>query len=97
MTSVYDWFVALHQQNPHLLKALLAGTLVSSVCGVIGCFIILRRMAFLADAIAHSMLAGVVCGYLVMKLLFNVAASAPGMLIGSLLAGLLTVAMVGFI
>ena len=33
MTGVYDWFVQLHQQSPHLLKALLAGTLVSGVCG----------------------------------------------------------------
>lgn len=97
MSNLYEWFVELHRQNPHLLKALLAGTLVSCVCGVIGCFIILRRTAFLADAIAHSMLAGVVCGYLFMKLLFNVAASAPAMLIGSLLAGLVTVAMVGFV
>lgn len=97
MGRLYDWFVELHLQNPHLMKALLAGTLVSCVCGVIGCFIILRRTAFLADAIAHSMLAGVVCGYLFMKLLFNVAASAPAMLIGSLLAGLLTVATVGFV
>lgn len=90
MSNVYEWFVELHRQNPHLLKALLAGTLVSCVCGVIGCFIILRRTAFLADAIAHSMLAGVVCGYLFMKLLFDVAASAPAMLIGSLLAGLVS-------
>jgi manganese/iron transport system permease protein/iron/zinc/copper transport system permease protein len=97
MSGIYDWFVALHQQNPHLLKALMAGILVSGVCGVIGCFIILRRTAFLADAIAHSMLAGVVCGYLFMKLVFDIAASAPAMLIGSLLAGLLTVAMVGFV
>lgn len=95
--AIYDWFVEVHLRNPHLLKALLAGTLVSCVCGVIGCFIILRRTAFLADAIAHSMLAGVVCGYLFMKLLFDVSASAPAMLIGSLLAGLVTVAMVGFV
>lgn len=97
MSEAYDWLVEAHRQNPHVLKALLAGTLVSCVCGVIGCFIILRRTAFLADALAHSMLAGVVCGYLFMKLVFNVAASAPAMLIGSLLAGVVTVAMVGFV
>lgn len=97
MSGAYDWLVEVHRQNPHVLKALLAGTLVSCVCGVIGCFIILRRTAFLADALAHSMLAGVVCGYLLMKLVFNVAASAPAMLIGSLLAGILTVSMIGFV
>ena len=40
------------------------GTLVAIVCSVIGCFIVLRRMSFLADAIAHSMLAGVIAGWM---------------------------------
>ncbi len=97
MNGVYQWLVALHQQNPHLIKALLAGTMVSTVCGVVGCFIVLRRTSFLADALAHSMLAGVVCGYLFMKLVFSVPASAPAMLLGSLLAGFITVGMVGFV
>ncbi|MFO0904338.1 MAG: iron chelate uptake ABC transporter family permease subunit [Pirellulales bacterium] len=88
-----DW----HASHSHVVRALLAGVLVSIVCGVTGCFIILRRMAFLGDAIAHSMLAGVVGGYLIMKLAFGSEANAPAMLIGSLLAGFGTVAMVGFV
>ena len=92
--NIYEALVQFHQQNPHLLKALLAGTLVSTVCGVIGCFIVLRRSSFLADAVAHSMLAGVVCGYLFMKRVFHTEAHAPAMLIGAVLAGFLTVAMV---
>ncbi len=103
---MYDWLVELHTQNTHLLKALLAGTLVSSVCGVVGCFIILRRMSFLADALAHSMLAGVVCGYLIVKLALipfrqasgvDTDAYGPSMLIGSLIAGVITVLLVGFV
>ena len=93
----YQSLVELHQAQPYLLKALLAGTLVSTVCGIIGCFIILRRAAFLADALAHSMLAGVVCGYLVMQVLFDQAASGPAMLVGSVLAGFLTIAMIGIV
>ena len=85
--SIYESLVQFHQQNPHLLKALLAGTLVSTVCGVMGCFIVLRRSSFLADAVAHSMLAGVVCGYLFMKRVFHTEAHAPAMLIGAVLAG----------
>lgn len=92
-----DQFLAWHAAHPHVLRALLAGTLVSLVCGVIGCFIILRRMAFLGDAIAHAMLAGVVAGYLLMKLAFGSEANAPGMLVGSLLAGFGTVWLVGFV
>jgi ABC-type Mn2+/Zn2+ transport system permease subunit/Mn-dependent DtxR family transcriptional regulator len=96
-SGAYEWLVDFHRQQPHLIKALLAGTLVSTVCGVIGCFIILRRMAFLGDAIAHAMLAGVVVGYLLMKLVFGVAVSAVGMLVGSIIAGFVTVTLISFV
>ena len=78
-------------------KSLIAGSLVAVVCGVIGCFIILRRLAFLGDAISHAMLAGVTAGYLFMKMAFGLEAHPLGMLLGSLLAGLCTVLLVGFV
>ena len=78
-------------------KALLGGSLVAISCGLIGCFVILRRMAFLGDAVAHAMLAGVTAGYLAMQLLFGHEAHTMAMLVGSMLAGLITVAMVGFV
>ena len=59
---MYDRLVELQLNYGYLIKPLIVGTLVSVVCSVIGCFIVLRRMAFLADAIAHSMLAGVIGG-----------------------------------
>ncbi len=106
--SFYEMLVSWHEANAATPKALLAGMLVSIVCSVIGCFIVLRRTAFLADAVAHSMLAGVVCGYLLMTALFpaghhgqNLAFAdflhSTAMIIGALLAGVLTVAMVGFV
>ncbi|MFM2095106.1 MAG: Manganese transport system rane protein MntB [Planctomycetota bacterium] len=97
MNDWIDSFATWHAAHGHLLRASIAGVLVSVVCGVIGCFIILRRMAFLGDAIAHAMLAGVVGGYLFMKWAFQAEAHAPAMLLGSLLAGLATVAMIGFV
>ena len=92
-----DWFTEFHLHYGHLIKPLVVGTLVSLVCSVVGCFIILRKLSFLSDAIAHSMLAGVVGGYLLMKLIFNVEAHVGAMLIGALLAGIVTVGMVGFV
>lgn len=92
-----DFLISLHDANPHLPKVLIAGTLVSIVCGVIGCFIVLRRMAFLGDALSHAMLAGVTAGYLLMKRLTGQEAHAPAMLVGSILAALVTVLMIGFI
>ena len=100
---MYDWLVSLHLGSPHLLKALLAGILVSTVCGVIGCFIILRGTAFLADAVAHAMLAGVVCGYLFMRKVVGVDIQdhsqwyAIAVLVGSVLSGFVTVGLVTFV
>ena len=93
MNAISDFL----QTHPYLPRVLLAGVLVSISCGVMGCFIILRRMAFLGDALAHAMLAGVTCGYLIMKLAFGVEAHAGAMLVGSVIAGLATVAMIGFV
>ena len=78
-------------------KALIGGSAVAIVCGVVGCLVILRRMAFLGDALSHAMIAGVAGGYLFMKLLFGVEAHAPAMLVGSVIAAILTVALIGFV
>jgi manganese/iron transport system permease protein/iron/zinc/copper transport system permease protein len=100
---MYEWLELLHLENPHLIKALLAGLLVSTVCGVIGCFIVLRGTAFLADAVAHAMLAGVVCGYLVIKKFFGLNEQqdaqwfAVALLVGSVIAGFITVGLVAFV
>jgi ABC-type Mn2+/Zn2+ transport system permease subunit len=59
-------------------RGMLAGVLVGVVCAVIGCFVILRSMAFIGDAMAHSILPGVAVAYL---------------LKGSLLVGALTAAV----
>lgn len=78
-------------------KALIGGCMVAVVAGVVGCLVVLRRMAFLGDALSHAMIAGVAGGYLFMKLLFGLEAHASGMLLGSLLAAVLTVALIGFV
>src|SRR3954470_9047241 len=67
VNDLYRYLVDLHHPQPHLPRVLMAGPLLSTTCGALGCFIILRRMAFLGDALAHSMLAGVTAGFLLMK------------------------------
>ncbi|GAB7080930.1 metal ABC transporter permease [Megalodesulfovibrio paquesii] len=81
----------------YFVKAMLGGCLIAMVSGVVGCLVVLRRMAFLGDALSHAMIAGVAGGYLFMKLFFGVEAYAPAMLIGSLLAAVLTVMCIGFV
>ncbi len=97
MNPLMEWITNLQLEQGHLLRPLIVGTLISLVCSVVGCFIVLRRMSFLADAIAHAMLAGVIGGYLIMKIVFGQEAHLVGMLGGAILAGIVTVAMIGFI
>ena len=54
-------------------------------------------MSFLADAIAHSMLAGVIAGYLIVKMVIGGEAETGAMLLGAVIAGVMTVGMVGFV
>ena len=78
-------------------KAIIGGCVVAVVSSVTGCLVILRRMAFLGDALSHAMIAGVAGGYLFMKILFGIEAHAPSMLLGSLIAAVVTVMLIGLI
>lgn len=42
-----------------ILRALIAGTMVSFVAGPFGCFVVWRKMAYFGDTMAHSALLGV--------------------------------------
>lgn len=43
---------------------ILTGSLVAISCALLGCFLILRRMAMVGDAISHAVLPGIVIAYL---------------------------------
>lgn len=47
-----------------MLRGLLASLTVGVVCAVIGCYVVLRGLAFLGDALAHAVLPGVAIAYL---------------------------------
>lgn len=68
---------------------LLTGILVASAAALPGCFLLLRRMAMMADAISHAILPGIVAGYFI--------AHGPNLLagfLGAALAAAVTVALV---
>lgn len=96
MEFVYQALVYPLQQS-FFQKALIGGSIAAIVCSVVGCLVILRRMAFLGDALSHAMIAGVAGGYLFMKLVFQTEAYAPAMLVGSLIAAVVTVGSIGFV
>jgi zinc transport system permease protein len=51
-------FIQALGQHAFLQTALLAGLLASLGCGVIGTFVVVKRIAFMAGGIAHSVLGG---------------------------------------
>lgn len=52
-------------ERPYLTRALIELLLLGGAAGVVGVFVLLRRLAFLADALTHTVFPGVVIGFLV--------------------------------
>lgn len=59
-----DWLLE-PLTHAFMQRAMLAAIVVGIVCAVIGCYIVLRGMAFFGDALAHAILPGVAIGYVV--------------------------------
>ncbi|MFK7983258.1 MAG: iron chelate uptake ABC transporter family permease subunit [Saprospiraceae bacterium] len=78
-------------QDEWAIRALLASSMVGLMCGVLGCFIVLRNMALIGDALAHAILPGVVVAFII------VGYSTLGFFVGSVIAGLLTAAGITWI
>lgn len=71
------------------VSILLVGSFVGASCALIGCFLVLRRMALLGDAISHAVLPGIAIAFL----LTGRRAPLP-MVIGAGALGVLTVLLV---
>lgn len=71
----------------YALRALAASVLVGAMCGMLGCFIFLRNMALIGDALSHAILPGVVAGFVVAG--YNLSAFFLGSVAAGLLAGFL--------
>ena len=57
-------FLIEPMQFGFMQRALLVSALAATACGVVGTFVVLRGMAFLGDAIAHSALTGMAVAFL---------------------------------
>ncbi len=71
---------------------ILAGSMVSISCGLLGCFLILRKMAMVGDAISHAVLPGIVIAFII-------AGSRDSILLlsGAALFGLFTTFLIEFL
>lgn len=63
MTMNIDWLLD-PLQFAFIQRALLAAITVGIVCSVLGTYVVLRGMAFFGDALAHTILPGVVVSFL---------------------------------
>ena len=70
---------------------ILQGALVAVSCGLLGVFLILRKMSMVGDAISHAVLPGIVIAYLVAD-----SRSSFFTLLGAALFGLLTTFLIEF-
>ncbi len=61
------------------------GVICNAACALLGCYLVLRRLSLIGDAISHAVLPGVVLGFLVSGKVVG-----PPILIGAMAVGFLT-------
>ncbi len=84
--ALIDWLTRPWERM-FMQHAFLAIVIVGIVCGVIGCFVVLRGMAFVGDAFAHAVFPGVVIAFLLGGSIF----------IGALLAAVVVSLLIGWL
>ena len=70
-----------------VLRALAEVVIMGATCGAIGAYVVVRRLAFIGDAISHAVFPGVVIAYL----------AGASIMLGALATGLLTALAIGWV
>jgi manganese/iron transport system permease protein len=83
---ILDWLVTPLSYS-FMQRGLIASAMVGVLCAVVGCYIVLRSMAFLGDALAHGILPGVAIAYLL----------HGNLVIGALVAAVAVALGIGFL
>jgi len=68
-------------------RGLIAALIVGIICSLIGCFVVIRSMAFLGDAMAHAILPGIAIAYILGSSLIS----------GALIAAVVIALGIGFL
>ncbi len=74
----------LSLKDPSVRYALLGSILLGINCGMLGSFIVVRKLSLMGDALSHAVLPGVAMGFL-----WNMEKDPVAILIGAVIAGLL--------
>jgi zinc transport system permease protein len=87
-------FIEAVQSNPLLLSAIIAGLLASVVSGIIGSYVVVKRIVFISGGISHSVLSGIgICLWL--ERTRGITWATP--LLGSLIAAIISAFIIGWI
>ncbi len=78
-----DWFEPF--ASPVAQRIILVGALTNIACALVGCYLVLRRMSLMGDAIAHAVLPGLVVAFI-----FSGSLNIVPLFIGAAAVGLLT-------
>jgi len=90
-----DFFTALTDPDLAFLRyALIAGTLSSFAFGVVGSFVVAKRISYLAGGISHSVLAGIGLS-LFLQVNYNINWFSPP--IGAACAGIISALIIGWV
>lgn len=88
-----EFFEAV-RTNPLLFYALLAGIAASIVSGIIGSYVVVKRIVFISGGISHSVLSGIgICLWL--ERVHGISYASP--LLGALIAAILSAIIIGWI
>lgn len=90
-----QFFFALADPNvPFIRYALIAGVLSSLSFGIIGSFVVVKRISYIAGAISHAALAGIGAS---LFLQYRIEGSSISPLSGAVVAALLAALIIGFV
>lgn len=78
----FDWSQWLVPFTWTWKEETLCSVLVGIACGVLGCFVVLRRMALIGDALSHAILPGVVLAFVITQ-----STDISKLFLGALIAG----------
>lgn len=96
LESVWAWIARWLDQSTQSVEnaagTILVGAICAATCALVGCFLLLRRMSLLGDALSHSVLAGVAGVYLLTGRIDPIP-----MFLGALAAGVVTAVATQFI
>lgn len=87
-------FIQALIENPLLMSAVLAGLAASVVSGIIGSYVVVKRILFISGSIAHSVLGGIGL-FLWLQRAHAIGWASP--LVGALSAAILSALLIGWI